>query len=38
MAVRQIATKILKKLYEKSTKLLNKKILAKLNNCSVVGK
>jgi hypothetical protein len=40
MAVRQIAAKILKKLYESSnmSKSLNKKILTKLTNCSIVGK
>jgi hypothetical protein len=40
MAVRQIAAKILKKIYEStpSTKLLNRKVLTKLTNCSVVGK
>lgn len=39
MAVRQIATKVLKKLYEASpNKYFNKKVLAKLANCSVVGK
>jgi len=39
MAVRQIASKILKKLYEATnTKSLNKKILTKLSCCSIVGK
>jgi hypothetical protein len=39
MAVRQIAAKILKKIYENgSNKYFNKKILNKLSNCSVVGK
>jgi hypothetical protein len=40
MAVRQVATKILKKIYDSTPypKLLNKKLLSKLTNCSVVGK
>ena len=38
MAVRQIAAKILKKIYSNTTKDSAKKILSKLNNCSVVGK
>lgn len=38
MAVRQIANKILKKMYEVPTKAFNKKILTKLSSCSVVGK
>jgi hypothetical protein len=38
MAVRQIACKILKKLYENPNKTFNKKLLVKLSNCSVVGK
>ena len=39
MAVRQIANKVLKKLYEATpNKYFNKKILIKLSNCSVVGK
>jgi hypothetical protein len=40
MAVRQIASKILKKVYDssQSTKSLNKKILTKMTNCSIVGK
>lgn len=39
MAVRQIAGKILKRLYEQThTKSLTKKILTKLSCCSIVGK
>lgn len=40
MAVRQIASKILKKIYDSShnSKSLNKKILTKLTSCSIVGK
>lgn len=39
MAVRQIASKILRKFYESATsKQLNKKILNKLSICSIVGK
>ena len=38
MAVRQIAAKIIKKLYDSSSKSLTKKILAKLQSCSIVGK
>jgi len=37
MAVRQIATKILKKCYQNNRDSA-KKILSKLSNCSVVGK
>ncbi len=38
MAVRQIATKILKKIYNNSSKDSAKKIFSKLSNCSVIGK
>ncbi len=39
MAVRQIAAKVLKKLNDVgSNKSLNKKLLAKLSGCSIVGK
>lgn len=37
MAVRQIATKILKKCYQ-NNKDSAKKLLGKLSNCSVVGR
>lgn len=38
MAVRQIATKILKKIYNNSSKDSAKKIFYKLGTCSVIGK
>jgi len=38
MAVRQIAAKILRRIYTNSTKDSAKKLLAKLASCSVVGK
>lgn len=38
MAVRQIAAKILKRIYTNSSKDSAKKLLAKLASCSVVGK
>lgn len=38
MAVRQIAAKILKKIYSNATKDSAKKIFAKLATCSVIGK
>lgn len=38
MAVRQIATKILKKIFNNENKESLKKILNKMSNCSVVGK
>lgn len=38
MAVRQIATKILKKIFNNQNKDSAKKILNKLGNCSVIGK
>lgn len=38
MAVRQIASKILKKIYNNATKDSAKKIFTKLATCSVVGK
>ncbi len=38
MAVRQIAVKVLKKIMDSDSKESVKKILAKLTNCSVVGK
>lgn len=38
MAVRQIASKILKRIYTNSSKDSAKKLLAKLASCSVVGK
>jgi len=38
MAVRQIATKILKRIFNNDNKESMKKMLNKLNNCSVVGK
>ena len=39
MAVRQIASKVLKKLYDSpNNRILNKKILSKLSNCSIMGK
>jgi hypothetical protein len=38
MAVRQIASKILRRIYSNSTKESAKKIFAKLATCSVIGK
>lgn len=38
MAVRQLASKILRKLYPNHSKDFLKRLLNKLNNCSVVGK
>lgn len=38
MAVRQLASKILRNLYPNQSKDFMKRILTKLNNCSVVGK
>lgn len=38
MAVRQLANKILRKLYPNHSKDFIKRVLTKLNNCSVVGK
>lgn len=38
MAVRQLANKILRKLYPNHSKDFIKRILNKLNNCSIVGK
>ena len=38
MAVRQIAVKILKKIFDSGSKESPKKILSKLATCSVVGK
>lgn len=38
MAVRQLASKILRKLYPNHSKDFMKRVLNKLNNCSVVGK
>lgn len=38
MAVRQIASKILRKIYSNSNKDSAKKILGKLSTCSVIGK
>ena len=38
MAVRQIACKILRKIFSNSSKESAKKIFAKLSNCSVIGK
>jgi hypothetical protein len=38
MAVRQIASKILRKIYSNSSKDSAKKILGKLGSCSVIGK
>ena len=38
MAVRQIASKILRKIYSNSNKDSAKKILGKLGTCSVIGK
>jgi hypothetical protein len=38
MAVRQIASKILRKIYSNSNKDSAKKIMGKLGSCSVIGK
>lgn len=38
MAIRQIASKTLKKIFNNSSKESLKKILQKMGNCSVVGK
>ena len=38
MAIRQVAVKILKKIYNNSTKESIKKMCLKLSNCSVIGK
>lgn len=38
MAVRQLANKILRNLYPNQSKDFMKRILTKLNNCSIVGK
>jgi hypothetical protein len=38
MAVRQIAAKILKRIYTNSSKDSAKKLLSKLATCSIVGK
>ena len=38
MAVRQIAAKILKKIFDNGSKDSAKKLLNKMSNCSVVGK
>ena len=38
MAVRQIASKVLRKIFDNGSKDSVKKMLAKLSNCSVVGK
>jgi hypothetical protein len=38
MAVRQIAAKILKKIFDSGSKDSTKKLLSKLSTCSVVGK